>query len=54
VCILAQLEGLKESLAQVTDNIINGAKNDLDNRRLGLQSYFDKEEIIQKMSEMHQ
>jgi hypothetical protein len=30
VCILAQLEGLKESLAQVMDNIINGVKNDLD------------------------
>ncbi len=54
MCILAQFEGLKESLAQVTDNIINGVKNDLDNQHLGSQSYFDKEEIIQKMSEMHQ
>jgi hypothetical protein len=45
-CVFLQLEGLKESLAQVTDNNINGVKNDLDNQHLGLQSYFDKEEII--------
>ncbi len=35
------------------ESIINGVKADLDGSRLGLQSYFDKEEIIQKMGELH-
>jgi hypothetical protein len=35
------------------NEIINGVKNNLDKRRLGLQSYFDKEEIIAKMGELH-
>ncbi len=33
--------------------IINGVKADLDGQRLGSQSYLDKEEIIQKMGELH-
>ncbi len=35
------------------NEILNGVKNDLDERRLGSQSYFDKEEIIVKMGELH-
>jgi len=35
------------------DKIIAGVKNDLDGRRLGSQTYFDKEEIIAKMRELH-
>jgi hypothetical protein len=35
------------------NEIINGVKNDLDERKLGLQSYFDKEEIIAKMGELY-
>ncbi len=35
------------------NEIINGVKNNLDERRLGSQSYFDKEEIIAKMGELH-
>ena len=53
VCILAQLEGLKAVLESSKDDIIAGVKSDLDGRRLGSQSYFDKEEIIAKMGELH-
>ncbi len=34
-------------------SIIDGVKVDLDGQQLGLQSYFDKEEIIHKMGELH-
>ena len=54
VCILAQLEGLKEKMEHTGDRIISQVKDDLDGRRLGSQSYFDKEEIIAKMAEFHQ
>jgi hypothetical protein len=54
VCILAQLEGLKEKMESTGDRIIGEVKDDLDGRRLGSQSYFDKEEIIAKMGEFHQ
>ncbi len=53
VSILAQIESLKVGLKEATDSIIDGMKVDLDGRRLGLQSYFDKEEIIQKMGKLH-
>ena len=53
VCILAQLEGLKAALDSSKDEIIAGVKSDLDGRRLGSQSYFDKEEIIAKMGDYH-
>jgi len=53
VCILAQLEGLKAEIVKSKDEIIDGVKSDLDGRRLGSQSYFDKEEIIAKMAEFH-
>ena len=53
VCILAQLEGLKAALESSKDDIIAGVKSDLDGRWLGSQSYFDKEEIIAKMGELH-
>ncbi len=53
VCILVQLEGLNAMLELSKDEIITWVKSDLDGRRLGLQSYFDKEEIIAKMAEFH-
>ncbi len=53
VCILAQLERLKAEIAKSKDEIIAGVKSDLDERRLGSQSYFDKEELIAKMAEFH-
>jgi hypothetical protein len=53
VSILAQLEGIKAALESSKNEILNGMKNDLDERRLGLQSYFDKEEIIAKMGKLH-
>jgi hypothetical protein len=53
VSILAQLEGIKAALESSKNEIFNGVKNDLDKRRLGSQSYFDKEEIIAKMGELH-
>ncbi len=53
VCILAQLKGLKAALESSKDKIIAGVKIDLDGRRLGSQSYFDKEEFIAKMAEFH-
>lgn len=51
--ILVQIEGLKSSLEETSDKIITGVKADLDGRRLGSQSYFDKEEIIAKIGELH-
>jgi len=53
VSILAQIESLKVALEEAKDSIISGLKADLDGRRLGSQSYFDKEEIIEKMGELH-
>ena len=53
VSILAQIESLKVALEEAKDSIIGGVKADLDGRRLGSQSYFDKEEIIKKMGELH-
>jgi len=53
VSILAQLKGLKAALVASKDEIIVGVKSDLDGRRLGSQSYFDKEEIIAKIGELH-
>ncbi len=53
VSILAQIESLKVVLNEAMESIINGVKADLDGRQLGLQSYFKKEEIIQKMGELH-
>jgi hypothetical protein len=38
VCILAQLEELKEKMERTGDRIISEVKDDLDGRRLGLQS----------------
>ncbi len=53
VSILAQIESLKVALKVAMESIINGVKADLDGQRLRLQSYFDEEEIIQKMGELH-
>ena len=53
VSILSKLEGLKVELHWAKNQIIDGVKKDLDGRRLGSQSYFDKEEIIAKMGELH-
>jgi hypothetical protein len=53
VVLLAKCEELKLELKQAKEDIIAGVKEDLDNRRLGSQSYFDKEEIIGKMTEYH-
>jgi hypothetical protein len=53
VSILAQIKGIKAAHESSKNEIFNGVKNDLDERRLGLQSYFDKEEIIAKMGELH-
>ena len=53
VCILAQLEGVKAELKRAKEEILAGVKRDLDERHLGSQSYFDKEEIIAKMAEFH-
>jgi hypothetical protein len=53
VSILVQVEGLKVVLEEMSDKIISGVKPDLDGRRLGSQLYFDKEEIIAKIGELH-
>jgi hypothetical protein len=53
VCILAQLEGLKEKMECKGDRRISQVKDDLNGRWLGSQSYFDTEEIIAKMGEFH-
>ena len=51
--ILVQVEGLKVELEETSEKIISGVKAELDGRRLGSQSYFDKEEIIAKIGELH-
>jgi hypothetical protein len=53
VSILAQVEGLKMSLEKAKGSINGRVKVDLDGWQLGSQSYFDKEEIIQKMEEIN-
>ncbi len=53
VSILARIKGIKAVLKSSKKVILNGVKNDVDKRRLGLQAYFDKEEIIAKMVELH-
>ncbi len=53
VSILAQIETLKVALEEAMDSIIGRVKADLDGQWLGSQSYFDKEEIIQKIGELY-
>ncbi len=53
VSMLASIEGLKAALDKSRSDILEGVKNDLDGRRIGTQSYFDKEEIIAKMIELY-
>lgn len=53
VVILATCEELKLELRRAKEEIVSGVKEDLDNRRIGSQSYFDKEEIIEKMTAFH-
>ncbi len=53
VSILDQIELLKVALKEATESVIDGVKVDLDGQWLGSQSYFNKEEIIQKMGELH-
>jgi hypothetical protein len=53
VIILATCKELKLELRRAKEEIISGVKEDLDNRRIGAQSYFDKEEIIGKMTQFH-
>ena len=53
VVILATCEELKLELRRAKEEIVSGVKEDLDNRRIGSQSYFDKEEIIGKMTQYH-
>ena len=53
VVILATCEELKLELRRAREEIVSDVKEDLDNRRIGSQSYFDKEEIIGKMEQLH-
>ena len=53
VVILATCEELKLELRRTREEIVSDVKEDLDNRRIGSQSYFDKEEIIGKMTQFH-
>ncbi|KAL3771060.1 hypothetical protein ACHAWU_006437 [Discostella pseudostelligera] len=53
VVILATCEELKLELRRAKEEIVSGVKEDLDNRQIGSQSYFDKEEIIEKMTAFH-
>ena len=50
--ILTKIEELKEALKMATDAIPDGVKEDLDGRRLGLESYFAKEEIVAEIKLM--
>ncbi len=53
VVILATCEELKFELAKAKGGIIQDIKDDLDLRRIGSQSHYDKEEIIHKMGALH-
>ena len=50
--ILTQIEELKIALKTATEAILNGVKEDLDRRRLGMESYFAKEEIVAEIKMM--
>ena len=53
VVILATCEELKLELAKAKEGIIQSIKDDLDSRRIGSQSHYDKEEIIRTMGTLH-
>lgn len=53
VVILATCEELKFELAKAKEGIIQSIKDDLDSRRIGSQSHYDKEEIIRTMGTLH-
>jgi hypothetical protein len=53
VVILATCEELKFELAKAKGEIIQDIKDDLDSRRIGSQSHYDKEEIIRTMGALH-
>ena len=52
VIILTQIKELKIALKTATEAILNGVKEDLDGRRLGMESYFAKEEIVAEIKMM--
>ncbi len=52
VSILTQIEELKIALKTATEAILNGMKEDLDGRRLGMELYFAKEEIVAEIKMM--
>ena len=53
VVILATCEELKFELAKSKGEIIQDIKDDLESRRIGSHSHYEKEEIIHKMGALH-
>ena len=53
ITILANFEQLRLDMAAAREAILNGVEAELDRRRIGLQSHFDKEEILDRMNALH-
>jgi len=53
ITILANFEQLKLDMAAAREAILNGVEAELDRRRIGSQSHFDKEEILARMNALH-
>ncbi len=47
------LANLKLEMKATRDTILTGVEAELDKRRVGSQSHFDKEEILARMDELH-
>ena len=53
ITILANFQTLMVEMVSTKDAILNGLIAELDRRRIGSQSHFDKEEILASMTTMH-
>ena len=53
ITILANFEQLRLDMAAAREAILNGVEAELDRRRIGSQSHFDKEEILDRMNALH-
>ena len=53
ISILAQLESVKKELKKNKEEILSGITKELDDCRIGLNSYFESQEVITKMEMLH-
>ena len=53
IAILSNFEQLKLEMESTKNHILSGVEAELDRRRIGSQSHFDKEEILSRMMSLH-